>query len=88
MIPARRTWLSPSSNTFGMNEKSAFVNTPIHRGLYPQDASSMAALFGFVFSGSDEARSILTQLVENWAPIGLIAGAAEEHLSFYLKHRD
>lgn len=39
-------------------------------GLHPQDANSLAVLFGIVDGTSDKAQDISTALTKNWTPIG------------------
>ncbi|KAK3372144.1 Six-hairpin glycosidase-like protein [Podospora didyma] len=48
----------------------AFRDNATATGLHPQDANSMAVLFGLVGPASAEAQSISARLLDNWTPIG------------------
>jgi hypothetical protein len=48
----------------------AFRDNATLTTLYPQDANSMALLFGLVSPSSAQAQSISTALTKNWTPIG------------------
>ena len=48
----------------------AFRDNATTTDLHPQDANSMAVLFGLVDPASAEAQSISVRLLDNWTPIG------------------
>lgn len=48
----------------------AFKDNNTNTTLYPQDANSMALLFGVVSNTSSQAQSISERLTDNWTPIG------------------
>lgn len=48
----------------------AFKDNATATTLHPQDANSMAILFGVVSNTSAKAQSISSKLTENWTPIG------------------
>ncbi len=48
----------------------AFKDNATQTTLHPQDANSMAVLFGVVGDTSSEALSISSRLLDNWTPIG------------------
>jgi hypothetical protein len=48
----------------------AFRDNATITNLHPQDANSMAVLFGLVDPASAEAQSISARLLDNWTPIG------------------
>lgn len=48
----------------------AFKDNATATALHPQDANSLAVLFGVVDAASDAAQSISSRLTENWTPLG------------------
>lgn len=48
----------------------AFKDNATANTLYPQDANSLAILFGVVDPNSTQAQSISSKLTQNWTPIG------------------
>ncbi|EMR83596.1 hypothetical protein ACHAO1_010834 [Botrytis cinerea] len=52
--------------------------------LHPQDANSMALLFGVVSPTSSTAQTISTNLLKNWTPIGAVAPELPENISPFI----
>ncbi|KAF2023308.1 Six-hairpin glycosidase [Setomelanomma holmii] len=62
----------------------AFRDNATSTALHPQDANSMAILFGIVKSTSPTASSISTRLTNNWTPIGAVAPELPENISPFI----
>ncbi|RAK71308.1 putative alpha-L-rhamnosidase B [Aspergillus fijiensis CBS 313.89] len=60
----------------------AFKDNATDTTLHPQDANSMALLFGVV--DSERAASISEKLTENWTPIGAVAPELPENISPFI----
>lgn len=60
--------------------KDNSTNTPLH----PQDANSMALLFGVVPNTSSIAQSISTRLLDNWTPIGAETPELPDNISPFI----
>lgn len=62
----------------------AFKDNATSTKLHPQDANSMAILFGVVNASSSIASSISSRLTENWSPIGAVAPELPENISPFI----
>jgi hypothetical protein len=62
----------------------AFRDNATSTTLHPQDANSMAVLFGVVNASSTTAGSISTRLTDNWSPIGAVAPELPENISPFI----
>jgi hypothetical protein len=62
----------------------AFRDNATSTNLHPQDANSMAVLFGVVNASSSTASSISTRLTDNWSPIGAVAPELPENISPFI----
>jgi hypothetical protein len=62
----------------------AFRDNATSTTLHPQDANSMAVLFGVVNASSTTASSISTRLTDNWSPIGAVAPELPENISPFI----
>lgn len=62
----------------------AFRDNATSTTLHPQDANSMAVLFGVVNASSSTAASISTRLTDNWSPIGAVAPELPENISPFI----
>ncbi|KAF1976750.1 putative alpha-L-rhamnosidase B [Bimuria novae-zelandiae CBS 107.79] len=62
----------------------AFKDNATTTKLHPQDANSMAILFGVVDASSSTASSISSRLTENWSPIGAVAPELPENISPFI----
>tara|TARA_R110002003_G_scaffold180_4_gene14366 strand:+ start:5800 stop:7635 length:1836 start_codon:yes stop_codon:yes gene_type:complete len=62
----------------------AFRDNATSTNLHPQDANSMAVLFGVVNASSSTAFSISTRLTDNWSPIGAVAPELPENISPFI----
>jgi hypothetical protein len=62
----------------------AFRDNATSANLHPQDANSMAVLFGVVNASSSTASSISTRLTDNWSPIGAVAPELPENISPFI----
>ncbi|OOF97091.1 glycoside hydrolase family 78 protein [Aspergillus carbonarius ITEM 5010] len=60
----------------------AFKDNATDTTLHPQDANSMALLFGVV--DDDRAASISERLTDNWTPIGAVAPELPENISPFI----
>ncbi|GAQ44395.1 hypothetical protein AtubIFM55763_011374 [Aspergillus tubingensis] len=60
----------------------AFKDNATDTTLHPQDANSMALLFGVV--DADRAASISERLTDNWTPIGAVAPELPENISPFI----
>ncbi|EEA27532.1 hypothetical protein TMatcc_004166 [Talaromyces marneffei ATCC 18224] len=60
----------------------AFKDNATATTLYPQDANSMAILFGLV--DQDRVQGISQRLTENWTPIGAVAPELPENISPFI----
>ncbi|PWY76311.1 hypothetical protein BO70DRAFT_388634 [Aspergillus heteromorphus CBS 117.55] len=60
----------------------AFKDNATETTLHPQDANSMALLFGVV--DEDRAASISERLTDNWTPIGAVAPELPENISPFI----
>ena len=66
------------------NSYGAFKDNATSTKLHPQDANSMAILFGIVNASSSIASSISSRLTENWSPIGAVAPELPENISPFI----
>jgi hypothetical protein len=66
-------------DTYGAFKDNATATT-----LHPQDANSMALLFGITSPTSPESSSISTRLTDNWSPIGAVAPELPENISPFI----
>lgn len=66
------------------SEYGAFRDNATLTTLHPQDANSMAILFGVVNATSSIALSISSRLTENWSPIGAVAPELPENISPFI----
>ncbi|KAF2641129.1 Six-hairpin glycosidase [Massarina eburnea CBS 473.64] len=62
----------------------AFKDNATATELHPQDANSMAILFGLINATSPTASSISSRLTENWSPIGAVAPELPENISPFI----
>jgi hypothetical protein len=62
----------------------AFKDNATSTTLHPQDANSMAVLFGIVSPTSTNASSISSRLTENWSPIGAVAPELPGNISPFI----
>ncbi|KAF2194007.1 glycoside hydrolase family 78 protein [Zopfia rhizophila CBS 207.26] len=62
----------------------AFKDNATSTRLHPQDANSMAVLFGVVNATSPKAASISERLTDNWSPIGAVARELPENISPFI----
>lgn len=62
----------------------AFKDNATATKLHPQDANSMAILFGVVNATSSTASSISSRLTENWSAIGAVAPELPENISPFI----
>ncbi|KAF2796916.1 glycoside hydrolase family 78 protein [Melanomma pulvis-pyrius CBS 109.77] len=62
----------------------AFKDNATATTLHPQDANSMAVLFGIVNATDPIAESISTRLTENWSPIGAVAPELPGNISPFI----
>jgi hypothetical protein len=62
----------------------AFRDNATSTTLYPQDANSMAVLFGVVNASSTTASSISARLTDNWSSIGAVAPELPENISPFI----
>jgi hypothetical protein len=62
----------------------AFRDNATSTTLHPQDANSMAVLFGVVNASSTTAGSISTRLTDNWSPIGAVAPELPGNISPFI----
>ncbi|KAF9729505.1 hypothetical protein PMIN04_003734 [Paraphaeosphaeria minitans] len=62
----------------------AFKDNATATKLHPQDANSMAILFGVVNASSSTASSISSRLTENWSDIGAVAPELPENISPFI----
>lgn len=60
----------------------AFKDNATETTLHPQDANSMAIMFGVV--DEDRAASISEKLLENWTPIGAVAPELPENIASFI----
>ncbi|KAJ5130837.1 Alpha-L-rhamnosidase B [Penicillium bovifimosum] len=60
----------------------AFKDNATETSLHPQDANSMAILFGVV--NRERAASISEKLLENWTPIGAVAPELPENIVSFI----
>ncbi|KAF2713759.1 glycoside hydrolase family 78 protein [Pleomassaria siparia CBS 279.74] len=85
------TWIA-RAETLGVNIQKycfdeaygAFKDNATDTTLHPQDANSMAILFGIVNATSPIASSISTRLTENWSPIGAVAPELPGNISPFI----
>lgn len=66
------------------SEYGAFRDNATMTTLHPQDANSMAVLFGVVNASSSTASSISARLTDNWCPIGAVAPELPENISPFI----
>lgn len=83
------TWISRAAalktaiNTYCWDESyGAFKDNATDTTLHPQDANSMAILFGLV--DSDRAAGISDKLLKNWTPIGAVAPELPENVVSFI----
>lgn len=62
----------------------AFKDNATATTLHPQDANSMAVLFGIVNATDPIAESISSRLTENWSPIGAVAPELPGNISPFI----
>lgn len=62
----------------------AFKDNATATKLHPQDANSMAILFGVVNASSSTVSSISSRLTENWSPIGAVAPELPGNISPFI----
>jgi hypothetical protein len=62
----------------------AFRDNATSTTLHPQDANSMAVLFGVINASSTTASSISTRLTDNWSPIGAVAPELPGNISPFI----
>ncbi|RDW75089.1 putative alpha-l-rhamnosidase protein-1 [Coleophoma cylindrospora] len=68
---ARATTLKTAIQTYCYDSAyGAFKDNATATSLHPQDANSMALLFGITSANSTQAQSISSNLLKNWTPIG------------------
>ncbi|KAJ9283588.1 CAZyme family GH78 [Paecilomyces variotii] len=80
---SRAEGLKKAINTYCFDSQyGAFKDNATMTSLHPQDANSLALLFGVV--GSDRANSISQRLTENWTPIGAVAPELPENISPFI----
>lgn len=85
------TWLQRAESLRGAIQTycldtsyGAFKDNATATKLHPQDANSMAILFGVVNTTSSTAASISTRLTENWSPIGAVAPELPGNISPFI----
>lgn len=66
------------------NNYGAFKDNATDTKLHPQDANSMAVLFGVVNATDTKAESISSKLTENWSPIGAVAPELPGNISPFI----
>lgn len=83
------TWIAQAANlkrainTYCWDESyGAFKDNATETTLHPQDANSMAIMFGVV--DEDRAASISEKLLENWTPIGAVAPELPENIASFI----
>ncbi|KAK9854723.1 hypothetical protein MYU51_003985 [Penicillium brevicompactum] len=75
--------LKRAINTYCWDESyGAFKDNATETTLHPQDANSMAIMFGVV--DEDRAASISEKLLENWTPIGAVAPELPENIASFI----
>ncbi|KAJ9216845.1 CAZyme family GH78 [Paecilomyces variotii] len=80
---SRAEGLKKAINTYCFDSQyGAFKDNATMTSLHPQDANSLALLFGVV--DSDRANSISQKLTENWTPIGAVAPELPENISPFI----
>ncbi|KAF2202924.1 Six-hairpin glycosidase [Delitschia confertaspora ATCC 74209] len=82
---ARADALHKAINTHCFDEGfGAFKDNATDTKLHPQDANSMAILFGVVAPSSSRASSISSRLTDNWSPIGAVAPELPGNISPFI----
>ncbi|KAM3079487.1 hypothetical protein ACMFMG_005911 [Clarireedia jacksonii] len=82
---SRAAALKTAVNTYCFDSSyGAFKDNATATTLHPQDANSMAILFGVIESNSSKAQSISTNLLKNWTPIGAVAPELPENISPFI----
>ncbi|CAG8020403.1 unnamed protein product [Penicillium salamii] len=83
------TWSSQAANlkkainTYCWDESyGAFKDNATETTLHPQDANSMAIMFGIV--DDEHAASISEKLLKNWTPIGAVAPELPENIASFI----
>lgn len=77
--------LQKAINTYCFDEGyGAFKDNATATALHPQDANSMAILFGVVNATSAVASSISSRLTDNWSPIGAVSPELPENISPFI----
>jgi hypothetical protein len=66
------------------NAYGAFKDNATATKLHPQDANSMAILFGVVNASSPTASRISSRLTENWSAIGAVAPELPDNISPFI----
>jgi hypothetical protein len=85
------TWLSRAETLRTNIQKycfdepyGAFKDNATATTLHPQDANSMAVLFGIVNATDPKATSISSRLTDNWSPIGAVAPELPGNISPFI----
>ncbi|KAJ5748250.1 uncharacterized protein N7511_009946 [Penicillium nucicola] len=80
---AQAAKLKESINTYCWDDAyGAFKDNATETTLHPQDANSMAVLFGVV--NQTRASSISEKLLKNWTPIGAVAPELPENIASFI----
>lgn len=80
---SRAEALKTAINTYCWDDSyGAFKDNATDTTLHPQDANSMAVLFGVV--DSDRAAGISDKLLKNWTPIGAVAPELPENVVSFI----
>ena len=80
---SRAAALKTAINTYCWDESyGAFKDNATETTLHPQDANSMAILFGVV--DSERAAGISEKLLKNWTPIGAVAPELPENIVSFI----
>ena len=80
---SRAETLKTAINTYCWDDSyGAFKDNATDTTLHPQDANSMAILFGVV--DSDRAAGISDKLLKNWTPIGAVAPELPENVVSFI----
>ena len=80
---SRAEKLKEAINTYCWDESyGAFKDNATETSLHPQDANSMAVLFGVV--DSDRAKNISDKLTNNWTPIGAVAPELPDNIASFI----
>lgn len=75
--------LKKAINTYCWDESyGAFKDNATNTSLHPQDANSMAIMFGVV--NEERTASISEKLLKNWTPIGAVAPELPENIASFI----